>query len=487
MNGGSVKKRLMLVSALVALSTSLDDNSRKVFRTIDDFSFDENSKLDTHLFLYPEGPCEDLIVKENLFEGYLREFHPISMELQKQFGFKKLMSKEDVVADAKECPAVCVEIGVDKSVVDSPMPDFFYDGTSGLRNFVDNACAQVELGFLQYTDHPLNVHWINHNGERVFQYKILRGDHNAKFISSFIGHEFVFEDDVTKEIIHEHKVRHTGLVLVGHHINGPPYFRDVEDEVRTTAASEWHRHKQVTRSFSTLGFKKGRLPDDLWGSIGAYYYNNRDSVTSEEWTGKGIFVNWWESDVKFVQVPWRLKKVWQGRLRLLVEAWTGIELEDTDFYGMRQYVNGARLLTHVDRVTTHAASLIINVEQTNVTKPWTVEVHDHADRLHEVVMSPGDIVYYESAKCLHGRNTPLMGDSYTNVFAHYRPKGDPQWYTKPNPDGSPKPLIDVGECALVGKRDQYSQSAVQCDNPAIGPHLSPSMFVAKHAKDLVTW
>ena len=33
-----------------------------------------------------------------------------------------------------------------------------------------------------------------------------------------------------------------------------------------------------------------------------------------------------------------------------------------------------------------------------------MEVYDHADRLHEVAMEPGDIVYYESTKALHGRN-----------------------------------------------------------------------------------
>lgn len=51
-----------------------------------------------------------------------------------------------------------------------------------------------------------------------------------------------------------------------------------------------------------------------------------------------------------------------------------MELETTDMYGMRRYEKGARLLTHVDRHTTHAASLIVNIAQENVTRPWTIEV-----------------------------------------------------------------------------------------------------------------
>ena len=140
-----------------------------------------------------------------------------------------------------------------------------------------------------------------------------------------------------------------------------------------------------------------------------------------------------------------MKKYWQGRLKTLVEAWSNTKLELTDIYGLRQYNEGARLLSHVDRTPTHAASLIINIAQGNVAQPWYVQIHDHADRLHEVEMDEGDIVYYESAKCLHGRMAPLTGkDSfYVNLFAHYRPDGDPEWSTKPVPEGQPDKIISL--------------------------------------------
>ena len=176
--------------------------------------------------------------------------------------------------------------------------------------------------------------------------------------------------------------------------------------------------------------------------------------------------------------------MWQERLRQVVQTWVGVDIEQTDMYGVRQYEAGARLLTHVDRITTHAVSLIVNIAQGNLTAPWTVEVYDHADRLHEVVMAAGDIVYYESAKALHGRNTPLSGGYYANIFTHYRPTGDPNWYSKENPEGTPEPLIDVGKCELVGKTNDYSKGAVKCENPAIGPHLSPKMLTLTGGEDL---
>lgn len=102
-------------------------------------------------------------------------------------------------------------------------------------------------------------------------------------------------------------------------------------------------------------------------------------------------------------------------------------------------------------------------------------------------MEPGDIIYYESAKALHGRNTPLQGGKYVNLFTHYRPINDPNWFRRKNPDGTPEPLIDVGECRLVGKSDEFSQGAVQCDNDEIGIHLSPTLFQARSGEDLFRW
>ena len=206
----------------------------------------------------------------------------------------------------------------------------------------------------------------------------------------------------------------------------------------------------------------------------------------------------WETDVSFIQIPWGLKALWQKRLKDLVEVWAGVPIEQTDMYGLRQYESGARLLTHVDREKTHAVSLIVNIAQGNLTEPWPVEVHDHNDRLHEVIMAPGDVVYYESAKCLHGRNRPLTGPHayYVNLFTHYRPTGDDEWYTRPNHGGTPDPVNEVnGECRLEAKGLATSGTTSQlgivqsvlCDDPRLGLYVSPTFFTATNGEDLFDW
>mmetsp|Transcript_37886 Transcript_37886/g.110979 ORF Transcript_37886/g.110979 Transcript_37886/m.110979 type:complete len:116 (-) Transcript_37886:63-410(-) len=40
------------------------------------------------------------------------------------------------------------------------------------------------------------------------------------------------------------------------------------------------------------------------------------------------------------------------------------------------------------------------------------------------------MIFYESARCLHGRPEPLRGHGayYVNMFMHFRPRGQPGWW-----------------------------------------------------------
>ena len=190
------------------------------------------------------------------------------------------------------------------------------------------------------------------------------------FIHTFIGHRFVAEDPDSGEVLMDHTVGFTGVIGIDNHVN-PHRNRDMRRQVESTMTGEWSKHLQVSRTFSPLGFTKGRLPDDVFGSMRAFYHNNRDPPYRllEEWDSKGPYVNYWESDCNFIQIPWDLKKLWQTRLKDVVQEWAGVEIEQTDMYGVRRYESGARLLTHVDRITTHAVSLIVNIAQGNLTAP----------------------------------------------------------------------------------------------------------------------
>mmetsp|Transcript_3610 Transcript_3610/g.5486 ORF Transcript_3610/g.5486 Transcript_3610/m.5486 type:complete len:510 (+) Transcript_3610:200-1729(+) len=474
-------------SFLVCSAGALNSN---VVSNLADLPFDENNHLSAHILAYPaSGPCGALI-EAKLHAPFLYGHDPVAVEgeaAEALFG-SRIPSEASAVSD---CPAVCLDRGVDSYLVAYPLPEKYYnpekDSHETFENFVaSKSCGRVEFGFINYSGTDLALYWVNGANVETYMYPFLQKERNTRFVTTFIGHKFVAKDPETGMVFLEHTVEFNGVMGIGNHIN---YHRerDIRKEVKQTMSGEWTKHLQVKRTFSALGFDTGRLPNDIFGSMRAFYYNNRKPPNRllEEWDSKGVYVNYWETDCNFIQIPWELKFIWQERLKDVVQEWVGeTEIEQTDLYGMRQYEAGARLLTHVDRITTHAVSLIVNVAQGNLTDPWTVEVYDHANRLHEVVMEPGTIVYYESAKALHGRNSPLAGGFYANLFTHYRPIGDPMWYSKDNPEGTPEPLIDVGKCELVGKPNEYSQGAVKCENDAIGPHLSPKMITATSGDDL---
>merc|ERR1712059_10269 len=104
----------------------------------------------------------------------------------------------------------------------------------------------------------------------------------------------------------------------------------------------------------------------------------------------------------------------------------GLKLEHTSTYGIRRYLNGSWLASHLDRFHTHVISAIFNVGQ-SVREEWPLYIMDNQGKGHRILLKPGEMVYYESARAIHGRPSLLNGDFYDNFFIHFRPTGS--WYT----------------------------------------------------------
>ena len=255
----------------------------------------------------------------------------------------------------------------------------------------------------------------------------------------------------------------------------------------SSLSSSVDQKERVVRTFSEYGFAVGRLPSDLHQLIYTYWRNNKKWQQLEKWGEYDVAVNYWDVQTTMSIMPFSMSKYVSDQLHQLTTKWVNsniqphhitdddveeynlqpngrdtplpkkselpsVGLETTSIYGIREYHHGNRLIQHVDRLNTHAASVIVNVGQTNVKEPWPLEIYDHANRLHEVVMAPGDILYYESAKCLHSRIRPFAGENFANIFSHYRPlneKGgpDPLWYERNNPLGTVKPFTGMAKDA----------------------------------------
>ena len=474
---------LLLAALLVQVSCDSGIATQNV-GSIEDLPLNEKGNLRNHWILYPPNCTEQVHSAWKVVAGEYREHGIVEYgnEMFKQF-FENSRSRQAIGMIG--CPATCLTKGTPKNLLQTPADYLVYSGKRdsikfrkydnteqnydndyrsfdqdlSMLDWVLEACQRVEMGFTSYIPEPavVNMYWIHDmTGERVNVGLLQYGERNTVWQTTTLGHRFVLEQSETGEILDDFVVTQEGFKVVGDAGTraGKITTSKQVEEIKSTLDEEWNRAHRVKRTFSELGFQVGRVPDDLWSSIVSYYNNNELNFHREEWERKGVHVNWWEVDAYMIGMPWKLKKYWQSRLMKLVEAWTGTVLENTDIYGLRRYEHGARLLTHVDRESTHATSMIINIAQGDIKQPWAIEIYDFAGRLHEIYMDPGTIVYYESARCLHGRMAPLNGSYYVNLFTHYRPIGDPEWFLKGNPPGSIEQMMDISGMEVPSRTEQ---------------------------------
>lgn len=108
------------------------------------------------------------------------------------------------------------------------------------------------------------------------------------------------------------------------------------------------------------------------------------------------------------------------------EEWSNMKLEPSNSYGFRLYRNESRLNMHIDKPETHVISSILHIDHSEDSEPWPLVIEDFQGNTVEVVLESGDMLFYESSKCFHGRPTKFNGSWYTSVFTHYQP-ADPDW------------------------------------------------------------
>jgi prolyl 4-hydroxylase len=175
------------------------------------------------------------------------------------------------------------------------------------------------------------------------------------------------------------------------------------------------------KSFTKEGFTKTKFNKSLFTEITTFYSENRNQDEKEQIDGNFVYIPQSKKEAsKLIELPIDLKEKIHSMLKGPLEEWSGISLEPTFVYGIRIYQNGAVLVPHRDREETHIISAIINIDQ-EVNEDWPLVIEDHFYRKYEVNLKPGEVLYYESAKLLHGRPIPLNGKSFANIFCHFMP------------------------------------------------------------------
>ena len=181
----------------------------------------------------------------------------------------------------------------------------------------------------------------------------------------------------------------------------------------------------IIMNHTPLGFKKLKVPEKLFKTIKDWYKENKKYEDHEDYdkslqefifTPKGVPD---KCPAMMCHLPLNIKEKIEDELLVMLEEWAGDYLEWTSIYGIRNYQRDAILKMHTDKYDTHIVSFIINVYQ-DVDEDWPLRIHDHYGKIHDVILEPGDMLFYESLRCKHGRPIPFKGNHFANIFGHTR-------------------------------------------------------------------
>ena len=181
------------------------------------------------------------------------------------------------------------------------------------------------------------------------------------------------------------------------------------------------RIKKLVPAFTKDGYKKRKVPNKLFSKISNFYEQNKSKIVEEHIPG-GYLETISENSppTTLTVLDEYLAKYILDELQEIHEKWSGIKLNQAAAYGIRNYLRGSYLHCHLDRVETHIISSVINIAQ-KVDKKWPLHIEDHNGKMHKIGLNPGEMIFYESCKLLHGRPDPLEGDFYSSIFVHYTP------------------------------------------------------------------
>ena len=173
-------------------------------------------------------------------------------------------------------------------------------------------------------------------------------------------------------------------------------------------------------AYTKTGFAKFPQPPEVKKLLSEFYQQHKQNRVIEPWHRVDTAINFESVHTGMVFLPDNIRHRVAEIMAPIMEQWAGRKLTFTALYGIREYYRGSILKKHVDRLETHVISVILNVYQ-EVDEPWELEVMDFNGNLQNIPQEAGEMVFYESAKLLHGRPLPLKGNVYANCFLHYMP------------------------------------------------------------------
>ena len=293
------------VRALNALCCLVAVCGFNFFRKANTFPLDENSRLKSHWLVHTNNlACQQ----------YAKDLWGVGNELRSIASVDSPIADDIFGQSNKEpdaCMLACLNRGAAVTNMFHVIPEMIFDSKSDEngREWLTDWCQRAEVMFISYIpETDITVYWVSPSGERIETGRLSYGEKNVLSQQTTLGHRFEAVNAATGALIGEYVVEFDGVYVLGGRGGTRISSMNVTEGIRSTLSHELDRAHGIKRTFTEFGFSRSRLPSDLFASMEAYYYNNRDNYAREEWeNNKGFYVNWWERDAFIIQMPWDLK------------------------------------------------------------------------------------------------------------------------------------------------------------------------------------
>ncbi len=309
---------------------------------------------------------------------------------------------------------ICRMIGIPESSAESLQGQFYQEGQEFKRHtdyFSEEALGKIanELGQRTFT-FLIYLNTLNESGETYF-------DSCDLLIKPEMG-KAVLWNNLKRDLSPNPNMVHCGLpVKGGFKAILTKWFR-----LRNNSFCISKEMNERIPTFTSLGFQKTKISSETLKKLIQTLDKGGNKIPEKE-NSYLYCTDKKNSPSELVEVPAVLKHDISQELKLMIEEWVGFQVEVSFTYGIRVYRRNALLKLHRDRLETHKLGAILNIAQ-EVDEAWPLVIEDNYYRRHEVFLSPGEVVLFESARLLHGRPSPLKGTFFANLFCHFVPLHD---------------------------------------------------------------
>lgn len=156
-----------------------------------------------------------------------------------------------------------------------------------------------------------------------------------------------------------------------------------------------------------FGFRLEKCPSHILEPITEYY-----NYKKKGWNEKDYIYSIGDHEDFFNWVHESLKPIFIKEVKYPIEF--------SYMHGVYSHKKHEKIKPHREPLQTHhiSAQILINKD-----KDWEFRIQDHNNTLHIFETNNiGDIILYEGAKLLHGRENKFKGEYYDILYVHFKLK-----------------------------------------------------------------